>query len=608
MKNLLKLSAAILLLLAASRINAQTVGDVTVNTFATRVHDSNWCHSTCHAWFDIVVDSSFVGDSVKVYDTVYGIVTFSAGNTTGVSPWHMTGVPTAILFNPTITDDQLTGGSMAYFIMHPTKIISGPDTVGPLVGSFSLMVTDPCEYDTISGRTYIDNSLDCIYNTGDEPLSIMEVRSTASLSSPVVSANHRYSYTNHVGYYNMTVQKSWMTSYNVALPSWYYFVYALPSCFSGSYTYTTLPQGNVDFPLLCTGNVDVMNRVCYPPAIRYGTPFKINPRVSNTGCDTVSGTLTLVKDPHVIYSASLSYIPATSVSGDTLRWTYTNLTNLTGAGYWNSLLSNVHLTPDTSAHPGDTLCFRIYSTIPTTDINPLNNDFTICLPVVYSYDPNVKEVQPAGAGTPGYIPASTPELTYTLHFQNTGTSYAMNVNIVDTLDANVDPASLKILGASHRMVPEWVAPGVVKFGFPFIYLLDSTTDEAASHGSVTFSVKLDTALAAGTEIKNKGYIYFDLNPPVITNTVLNTISGPLQAPIVTTGALSIYPNPAQNTVHIGCENNSLVTVTDVSGAILISRYVASGTTTIDISNLANGVYIVKAISNNKVSTCKLVKL
>ncbi len=53
------------------------------------------------------------------------------------------------------------------------------------------------------------------------------------------------------------------------------------------------------------------------------------------------------------------------------------------------------------------------------DVNAANNIYTEYFMIGVSYDPNFKAVSPKGFGSEGYIPAQTPDLTYTLNFQNT---------------------------------------------------------------------------------------------------------------------------------------------------------------------------------------------
>ncbi len=258
---------------------------------------------------------------------------------------------------------------------------------------------------------------------------------------------------------------------------------------------------------------------------------------------------------------------------------------------------------------GDTLCFRIYTNILPADINPWDNDFTICLPVVYSYDPNLKEVSPQGTGTQGYIPATTDSLTYTIHFQNTGTSYATNVSITDTLDSHISPNSVKILGTSKTMTPVWLAPNVVQFNFNSIYLPDSADDEAASHGYVRFKVKLNSGLAPGTQIKNTADIYFDSNPAVVTNTTLNTIQAPITTGLQTPGVVDVklYPNPATDYVTVENLQNGKLQIENMNGSVVMGQDVIDNKTTIDIKKLPNGVYVAKCIGKNSVTVKKFIK-
>lgn len=597
-------------LLMACSASAQTftAGRISVTPLPGASHDSVACRSMAGMSYMVTVASSFTGDSVKVVDTATHMLVWSVRNTTGASPW--TFVAPGMVYNSMITDDfvPVSGGTIA-FVGPVYKFICFTDTIPGIPNFQVLYVPNPCLYDTVSGITYLDNNSDCAYNTGDVRLDGISISSVATLSSPGTATNTRTQMTDIAGFYNMTIQKSWMTSYTVTVPAAYYFIFPPSSCFSGAYTYTTLPHGHVDFPMQCSGFNDVQCRAGAPPAVRENVAFQLMPYVSNLGCDTISGVLTLIKDSRVVYNATLSTNPATSVSGDTLRWNYSQLCNLTSGAYWNSFVSHIHLTPDTSVHAGDTLCFHIYTGVPTTDPVATNNDETICLPVVYSYDPNIKEVSPKGTGTPGYIPSTVPALTYTLHFQNTGTAMAIDVKVIDTLDADVTPSSLKILGTSHYMTPQWLAPGVVQFTFNNIYLPDSASDEAASHGFVRFSVAPHAGLATGTQIKNKGYIYFDANPPVITNTTLNTIMNTTGEGTIAAAAngLRVYPNPATEQLYVEHLQGGTVTIMTVSGSVVVIRNITTDREAIDISGLASGMYILKAVNNDNTTTAKFIR-
>ena len=345
-----------------------------------------------------------------------------------------------------------------------------------------------------------------------------------------------------------------------------------------------------------------------PGSVRLHQPFYMQPYVSNTGCDSAAGTLTFVKDSRVIYDSSLSLYPADTVRGDTLIWNYSGLSNISGGAYWNSFFSDVYLTQDSTVVVGDTLCFRTYTNIPAADIDPLNNDNTVCIPVVYSYDPNVKVVTPKGTGAEGFVPSNTDTLTYDLHFQNTGSDVANNINIIDTLDSHINPASLRILGTSHNMTPQWLAPGVVQFNYDYINLPDSSANEPASHGSVRFSVALNPSLAAGTQIKNTGYIYFDLNPAVVTNTTLNTIMASTNVhQVATQKPVKVYPNPATDRITVENLSNGEISILNVSGVVMLKQDIVNDKTIIDLSDLPAGIYILKTVSGAKSATNKFTK-
>jgi uncharacterized repeat protein (TIGR01451 family) len=334
--------------------------------------------------------------------------------------------------------------------------------------------------------------------------------------------------------------------------------------------------------------------------------------VGNLGCDTISGWVKVVLDNRVTYNASLSSNPPTAIVGDTMYWTHGPISNISNNGFWNGFYSGLHLTPDTTVNIGDTLCFYIATGVAAADIHPYNNVGNICVPVVNSYDPNIKEVMPRGIGAAGVIPPTQDELTYTIHFQNTGNASAINVKIVDTLDAHIIPQSLVILGRSHAMSPQWLAPGVVRFNFNNINLPDSNTNEPLSHGYVSFSVRLNDTLSLGTEIENTAGIYFDFNTPIITNTTLNTVDILTETKYHTIAEnISIYPNPAQDQLNLRINNfkndkNSFVDIYNLSGQLVLSQTLVSNNNKIDLGNLNKGLYLLKTTVMGEVHTSKLV--
>ncbi|MEM6804680.1 MAG: T9SS type A sorting domain-containing protein, partial [Bacteroidota bacterium] len=261
---------------------------------------------------------------------------------------------------------------------------------------------------------------------------------------------------------------------------------------------------------------DLVVNIASSPA-RPGFPVFIWIDAFNDGCIPVSGEVVLVLDPLIIYNSS-SPAPDTII-GDSLIWYVSNLDHDSP-----HFLATIEGTISLNTMIGDQVCLDAFISSNTNDINPHNNTRDLCRHVVNAYDPNDKLALPQGLCEEGFIEADE-VLTYTIRFQNTGNADAINIFILDSLDQDFDINSLKIVGQSHApMITEILEDRVLKFRFDNIHLPDSTTDEKNSHGYVMFEVAPLAGLATGTELTNRAGIYFDFNEPIITNTVLNTIT------------------------------------------------------------------------------------
>lgn len=270
---------------------------------------------------------------------------------------------------------------------------------------------------------------------------------------------------------------------------------------------------------------------------RPGTPMAINIDAYNAGCIQISGQCKVVL-PQIVEYNTADPLPDL-ISGDTLIW------NFSSVNYESD-----HITPIITA----TTLIGIPIGTPVlihTEIGPndgdsdtTNNVKDYSFEVQNSYDPNDKQVYPQGVCDKGYI-LNNQEMTYTVRFQNTGTLEALNIYILDTISTYLDINSLQVVGASHNYVTELLPDGVVKFMFNDIFLPDSTTNEPESHGYITYTINQNPDLPNNSKIKNTAAIYFDFNEPVITNTVLNTI----------TNDINTYEST--NTVSI-CEGDSIM--------------------------------------------------
>ena len=185
----------------------------------------------------------------------------------------------------------------------------------------------------------------------------------------------------------------------------------------------------------------------------------------------------------------------------------------------------------------------------------------MCRVVTGSYDPNDKQVQPSGITDNHYIENDVP-LSYHINFQNTGTDTAFNIVIRDTLSQYLDVTSVQNGASSHPCTFRVYGTGILEWTFSNILLPDSNTNEPLSHGFVNFTVSqkpLDTA-DYGTVISNSAAIYFDFNPPVITNVVdLVYWELPLVISVIPEVSASYveviaYPNPATTQITFEITN------------------------------------------------------
>lgn len=166
-----------------------------------------------------------------------------------------------------------------------------------------------------------------------------------------------------------------------------------------------------------------------------------------------------------------------------------------------------------------------------------------------AYDPNDKLATPEGIG-PLHAIEKDQEIDYTVRFQNTGSFFAFNVIVFDTLDPRLDLTTFRMTATSHPANWQILPGGILRVEYPDINLPDSTRDEPNSHGFFRFSIFPDQSLQPGDRFEGRAAIYFDFNPPIITNTVFHTISDTMYGVVSVdtprtreTLPITVYPNP-----------------------------------------------------------------
>ncbi|GAB4420851.1 MAG: hypothetical protein OHK0039_34980 [Bacteroidia bacterium] len=194
---------------------------------------------------------------------------------------------------------------------------------------------------------------------------------------------------------------------------------------------------------------------------------------------------------------------------------------------------------------GEYLTTRLSAWAAQADCDSASNAATSTDEVVGSFDPNDKLVYPIGYGPEHYI-LGTDTLYYKVRFQNVGNYYASRVVIYDTLSAHLDPATFVPGPMSHTGSVVLTEGGVLIWTFDNIYLPDSGTNEALSHGFVQFKILPDPDLPDGTAITNGAAIVFDYNEPIFTNHTLNTVVNRLDYEADYLLIFHAYPNPVRD--------------------------------------------------------------
>ncbi len=281
-----------------------------------------------------------------------------------------------------------------------------------------------------------------------------------------------------------------------------------------------------------------------------------------------------------------------TIAGNTITWNLTN--NATSFTTYDVIQFSV---------PGGLINgaqhFYTSTIAPTSAMNDCgtyNNNGSLLQILGNAYDPNDKNASTdyMNDNYPlGYLDAFIDDaLTYTIRFQNTGTAPAQNVYILDTLSSLLDWSSFTLIEASHPMQVVNLGNGVLRFEFNQIWLPDSSSNEPASHGQLTYRIRETPSNAIMSTIKNTAYIYFDWNAPIITNTTFHQNMW-LDNITELEGALRIYPNPAQTEIELDLNEPSWIQIKDLNGKTIMNEQILPGQK-IDIQNFANGVYTIES--------------
>jgi uncharacterized repeat protein (TIGR01451 family) len=276
---------------------------------------------------------------------------------------------------------------------------------------------------------------------------------------------------------------------------------------------------------------------------------------------------------------------------NTYNWTLTSL--YPGESFMLQLLDSVSVSKPLGSLVGFTA-----SALSACDINPANNITIKSAQVVGAIDPNELTVSPKGEGYDGFLKPDT-MITYTIRFQNHGSSEASMVSIKDQLPEGFDYSAVSNIVSSHPCEFNLSANGEVNVMFHDINLPDSASNFNGSQGFVVFSLPIRKGISEGTLLQNQADVQFDYESAIRTNTVLNTITLNSDRE-----GLLLYPNPAVSTINVQLvsaqeqyqSDNVIkeVVISDSRGELIRRFNPSASRCTIELGSQVPGVYLLSA--------------
>lgn len=476
-----------------------------------------------------------------------------------------------------------------------------------LLGSESFMIPVTPRYllariadsvNVMSGYVYFDLNKNNVYDT-DEPAG-------ANMAISSASGDTLYSFTDRQGWFFIQLPGLGTHTFTVRKPNGEYSYFSVAPASYNTHFSTYGNFTNQNFAFQATQSVaDGKLSITYYGIPRPNGNITTKVVINNAGTTPLSGSYRVSKATNKL-SYVQSAVTPTSVQADTLTYSF-SLPALTETA--NLIDWKVSQTATLT----DTFVVRASLQSSTAGELPDNNLDSTFIPVRTSYDPNDKQVFPFTAVNHDSALVQKEYLEYVIRFQNTGNDTAFTIAIKDTLASKLDLKTFQLVSASHTMQVQWESPRTAIFYFPNILLPDSITNERRSHGYVRFRIKPVAGVTLTDSIYNKAAIYFDYNPPVITNTVRSTFAK--RAPVVTgvgdianlSKNMTLYPNPVKEELIckiVKHQPGEMLTVSlyNIQGSQVLQQVkkVTGPETLIPLSasSLSPGIYVLQAIGKS----------
>ena len=449
-----------------------------------------------------------------------------------------------------------------------------------------------CGTVSLSGRAFMDEDLDCAWNAAEIPVPQTIIEVLPGPHYATTQANGQYFMVLNEGAYTISQINPYVVDHCADTPQ--------PFVVFGSGSSVT-----IDFPDTAATALDLAVSMSSGPA-RLGFSYQQAVAVQNLSARP-SGpiTLTMAVPAVLLYQEA---IPAPStLDGTTLTWELPAL----GAFQQHSLQLHYHVPVNTD------LIGMVTSTTATvsntlTEETLANNSATHLRTITAAYDPNDKiATTSSGASGSSFYLDLDEWIDYTIRFQNTGNDTAFTVVITDTLPSALDPTTIQMGAASHPFTWELKGPGILEFTFNNILLPDSFVNEPASHGFVGFRIRPHLPVLLGEEIINIANIYFDFNPPVITEPSVLVAEFWTGVENHTPERTGLLPNPATDRIRLADALSATSarswSIIAMDGRVVRSEHGPFPSDGISIASLRTGTYALRLQLDHGILTERFIK-
>lgn len=355
-----------------------------------------------------------------------------------------------------------------------------------------------------------------------------------------------------------------------------------------------------DFCITANGIYNDLEIIVVPLEVArpgFDTDYKVI--FKNKGSTTLSGNINFTFDDNYMSLLSSNPIADSQTTGN-LIWDYANLQPFETREVSLTMRLNTPTDANFPLNIGDSLNYSAAINPVVSDETPYDNTTSLKQEVVNSYDPNDKTCLEGATVTLDQVGKY---LHYLIRFENTGSASAVNIVVKDIIDiSKYNISTLLPLNASHDFYTRIRNGNEVEFIFENIQL---PFDDNNNDGYILFKIKTLPTLNIGDNFSNKANIFFDYNPPIITNNETTIIQEDLSIDEFNLANVKIYPNPAADYFKISNVNIKTIELYNISGKKLKEF---SSSEKYEINDLSTGVYFIKIKTERTETNRKLIKL